>query len=78
MNAVVLTVKASYVASTKYPRQAIAEGINSKPVVVWKMKVNCKMQYIFLINHLPVLQTSQLRLHTFDIYIPVRTPINVK
>ena len=40
MNAVVLTVKASYVASTKYPRQALAEGINSKPVVVWKMKVN--------------------------------------
>ena len=39
MNAVVLTVKASYVASTKYPRQALAEGINSKPVVVWKMKV---------------------------------------
>merc|ERR1719445_940380 len=38
MNAVVLTVKASYVASTKYPRQALAEGINSKPVVVWKMK----------------------------------------
>ena len=42
MNAVVLTVKASYVASTKYPRQALAEGINSKPVVVWKMKVNLK------------------------------------
>ena len=39
MNAVVLTVKASYVASTKYPRQAIAEGIVSKPIVVWKMKV---------------------------------------
>merc|ERR1719468_987593 len=38
MNAVVLTVKASYVASTKYPRQAIAEGIVSKPIVVWKMK----------------------------------------
>merc|ERR1712141_283440 len=38
MNAVVLTVKSSYVASTKYPRQALAEGINSKPVVVWKMK----------------------------------------
>ena len=40
MNAVVLTVKASYVASTKYPRQAIAEGIVSKPIVVWKMKVS--------------------------------------
>merc|ERR1711970_246514 len=38
MNAVVLTVKASYVASTKYPRQAAASGLNSKPVVVWKMK----------------------------------------
>ncbi len=41
MNAVVLTVKASYVASTKYPRQAAAEGINAKPVVVWKMRVGC-------------------------------------
>lgn len=40
MNAVVLTVKASYVASTKYPRQALAEGIVSKPIVVWKMKVS--------------------------------------
>merc|ERR1719273_2939861 len=38
MNAVVLTVKASYVASTKYPRQAASAGLNSKPVVVWKMK----------------------------------------
>jgi len=40
MNAVVLTVKASYVASTKYPRQAAASGLNAKPIVVWKMKVN--------------------------------------
>ena len=39
MNAVVLCVKASYVASTKYPRQAIAEGIVGKPIVVWKMRV---------------------------------------
>jgi len=38
MNAVVVTVKSSYVASTKYPRQAIAEGIVQKPIVVWKMK----------------------------------------
>ncbi|XP_065285941.1 catenin alpha [Dermacentor albipictus] len=34
MNAVVLTVKASYVASTKYPRS----GVVSSPIVVWKMK----------------------------------------
>ncbi|XP_076372285.1 catenin alpha-like [Tachypleus tridentatus] len=34
MNAVVLTVKASYVASTKYPRS----GRVSSPIVVWKMK----------------------------------------
>ena len=40
MNAVVLCVKASYVASTKYPRQAIAEGIVGKPIVVWKMRVS--------------------------------------
>ena len=39
MNAVVLTVKASYVASTKYPRQQAMEGkSNMIPVVVWKMK----------------------------------------
>lgn len=36
MNAVVLTVKASYVASTKYPRQAGASGVS--PIVVWKMR----------------------------------------
>ncbi|XP_030755973.1 catenin alpha [Sitophilus oryzae] len=35
MNAVVLTVKASYVASTKYPRQ---QGTVASPIVVWKMK----------------------------------------
>ena len=40
MNAVVVTVKSSYVASTKYPRQAIAEGIVPKQIVVWKMKVS--------------------------------------
>jgi catenin alpha len=40
MNAVVLTVKASYVASTKYPRQAAASGLTAKPIVVWKMKVS--------------------------------------
>ncbi|XP_024084939.1 catenin alpha isoform X7 [Cimex lectularius] len=34
MNAVVLTVKSSYVASTKYPRQ----GTVTSPIVVWKMK----------------------------------------
>ncbi|XP_022254960.1 catenin alpha-like [Limulus polyphemus] len=34
MNAVVLTVKASYVASTKYPRSVRV----SSPIVVWKMK----------------------------------------
>ena len=39
MNAVVLTVKASYVASTKYPRQQAELGMNINPVVVWKMKV---------------------------------------
>lgn len=36
MNAVVLTVKSSYVASTKYPRVGAASGVS--PVVVWKMK----------------------------------------
>lgn len=34
MNAVVLTVTYSYVASTKYPRQ----GTIASPIVVWKMK----------------------------------------
>nr|XP_022914685.1 catenin alpha isoform X3 [Onthophagus taurus] len=35
MNAVVLTVKASYVASTKYPRHGT---VSYSPIVVWKMK----------------------------------------
>ena len=41
MNAVVLTVKASYVASTKYPRQmaGVMGGVQKDPLVVWKMKV---------------------------------------
>lgn len=38
MNAVVVTVKASYVASTKYPRQAAEMGFTSPPLVVWRMK----------------------------------------
>lgn len=40
MNAVVLTVKASYVASTKYPRQGTVSSSHSlqSPIVVWKMK----------------------------------------
>ncbi|XP_013065972.1 catenin alpha-2-like isoform X2 [Biomphalaria glabrata] len=37
MNAVVLTVKACYVASTKYTK-----GSNKKPVVLWKMKAPAK------------------------------------
>lgn len=40
MNSVVLTVKASYVASTKYPRALKDAGLaDVNPVVVWKMKV---------------------------------------
>jgi len=37
MNAVVLTVKASYVASTKYQKVYGTAAVNS-PVVSWKMK----------------------------------------
>ena len=44
MNAVVLTVKSCYVASTKYPRLAadLAEMSDKPmiPIVVWKMKVS--------------------------------------
>ena len=44
MNAVVLTVKSCYVASTKYPRLSVTskDGTESKqkPIVVWKMKVS--------------------------------------
>ena len=44
MNAVVLTVKSCYVASTKYPRLSVTEkGVDltkTKPLVVWKMKVS--------------------------------------
>ena len=45
MNAVVLTVKSCYVASTKYSRMSMSEKGNSgslkqkQPIVVWKMKV---------------------------------------
>jgi len=41
MNAVVLTVKSCYVASTKYPRLANKdnEKAQQKPIVVWKMKI---------------------------------------
>merc|ERR1711860_460476 len=38
MNTVVLTVKSSYVASTKYQRQAAASGLDAKSIVVWKMR----------------------------------------
>ena len=38
MNAVVLTVKASYVASTKYKRKQTAGGGDGVPLVVWKMR----------------------------------------
>ncbi|XP_033207298.1 catenin alpha isoform X3 [Belonocnema kinseyi] len=40
MNAVVLTVKSSYVASTKYPRQSTVTNSVAlqSPIVVWKMK----------------------------------------
>ena len=54
MNAVVVTVKSSYVASTKYPRQAIAEGIVQKPIVVWKMKVCKPIWPIFWPCNLPL------------------------
>merc|ERR1712141_612 len=42
MNSVILTVKTSYVASTKYPRLAVKGSIGGekpKPIVVWKMKI---------------------------------------
>ena len=55
MNAVVLTVKSCYVASTKYPRLSVTEKggetKSQKPLVVWKMKVktklNLKLQEVF-------------------------------
>jgi len=43
MNAVVLTVKSCYVASTKYSRLSVTEkggeSKQTKPLVVWKMKI---------------------------------------
>ena len=44
MNAVVLTVKASYVASTKY-RKLETKVVEGAPLVVWKMKA--RMEQIF-------------------------------
>jgi hypothetical protein len=55
MNAVVLTVKASYVASTKYPRQAASAGLNAKPIVVWKMKVKHRYYQKFQKKRIPML-----------------------
>ena len=51
MNAVVLTVKSCYVASTKYPRLAAEGKLNQlKPVVVWKMKVSLFFRILDGIN----------------------------
>ena len=47
MNAVVLTVKASYVASTKYTRQMTGPV---DPLVVWKMKVRKRNNNLILNN----------------------------
>ena len=48
MNAVVLTVKSCYVASTKYPRLSVTEKggetKSQKPLVVWKMKVKTEFK----------------------------------
>lgn len=41
MNAVVLTVKASYVASTKYRKH----DQSGQSIVMWKMKVCCKHNF---------------------------------
>merc|ERR1711992_270729 len=38
MNAVVLTVKASYVASTKYRKNSTGTDKPTQPLVVWRMK----------------------------------------
>lgn len=47
MNSVVLTVKASYVASTKYPRALKDAGLaDVNPVVVWKMKIPEKLPLV--------------------------------
>ena len=50
MNAVVLTVKSCYVASTKYPRLSVTskDGTESKQKValVWKMKVRVIYTYV--------------------------------
>ena len=65
MNAVVVTVKSSYVASTKSPRQAIAEGIVQKPIVVWKMKVRKPIWPIFWPCNLPLFGERWLYLSIF-------------
>ena len=49
MNAVVLTVKASYVASTKY-RKTEEQLASKNPVVVWKMKARELKPFRFSIN----------------------------
>ena len=57
MNAVVLTVKSCYVASTKYPRLAAEGKLNQlKPVVVWKMKVGEIV--ILILNYKKIMHKS--------------------
>nr|KAF6307750.1 catenin alpha 2 [Myotis myotis] len=51
MNAVVLTVKASYVASTKYQKVYGTAAVNS-PVVSWKMKAPEKKAFSFFFSFL--------------------------
>ena len=53
MNAVVLTVKSCYVASTKYSRLSVTEkggeSKQTKPLVVWKMKVKTELKKLLKI-----------------------------
>ena len=67
MNAVVLTVKSCYVASTKYPRLSVTEKggetKSQKPLVVWKMKVKTEFKLKTARSILSLLESNECYLN---------------
>ena len=70
MNAVVLTVKSCYVASTKYPRLSVTEKggetKSQKPLVVWKMKVKTEFKLKTARSILSLLESNEFYLNQIN------------
>ena len=72
MNAVVLTVKSCYVASTKYPRLAVKGSIGGekpKPIVVWKMKVSFKFRIALPTCKIAIITILRILVSTLYTYL---------